>query len=332
MRFANLCLGILGLGALATAAAAGGCGGGSGGTGGSTGATTGPGGPTTCEPTAACAAVDKTCLGLVNNTGKTTFGLRMAELDLTAPAALTTGIVKTTVQGDVGLDLKPCNLLGSGTFSWLLEFDTTAGTLKTGCAKPVTDPTMGYAFDMETINGFTIAPVTYTGITPDSTGAFNVAMGQDLIVPIFLDAAATEVVLLPLKAARLTMGTLSASQNCIGSYNGSTLTVANSCQPVPPATQFTDGASLDGYITLEDADTVIVSVLNESLCVLLSDASDAGSMPGDGGINLCERDANGNIVFQGNWCASTNSAATSTCFDSVTLGANFAASSVLITN
>jgi hypothetical protein len=264
----------------------------------------------------------------------------MAELDLTAPAALTTGIVKTTVQGNVTPNDKPCNLDGAATFSWLMEFDTTAGTLKTGGAKPVTDPTMGYAFDDEMITQgpttFHITPITYN-VKPDATGKFSVTTGQNLIVPIFLNATGSSVVLLPLRQARLTMGTLSASQNCIGSYNASTLDPANSCQPQTGMPQFTDGASLDGYITLKDSDTVIVSALNESLCVLLSGDATTYGMTNAAGVTVCKTDANGNPTFQGNWCDGgttppTNTAATATCADSVSLGANFAASSVLITN
>ncbi len=145
------------------------------------------------------------------------------------------------------------------------------------------------------------------------------------------------MVLLPLKAARLKMGTLSAGNNCIGTYNASTLLPSNSCDPASGGTLFTDAATLDGYITLEDADTVVITSLSESLCVLLSAGGDAGTMQGDGGINLCARDANGKIIYQGNWCDGgttppANTPATATCADSVQLGANFAASSVLITN
>src|SRR5438128_2260377 len=41
------------------------------------------GGPT-CTPGAACTAADKTCIGLVDNAGKTKFGLRISAIDMTA--------------------------------------------------------------------------------------------------------------------------------------------------------------------------------------------------------------------------------------------------------
>jgi hypothetical protein len=110
--------------------------------------------------------------------------------------------------------------MGGATFSWLLQFDTTAGTLKTGGARPVQDPTKGYSFDDEMIaegsTMFHVQPITATGVMPDATGHFSFTMGQDLILPVFLDAAATTVILMPLHETRFTMGTLSSNNNCIG--------------------------------------------------------------------------------------------------------------------
>jgi hypothetical protein len=270
----------------------------------------------------------------VSNKGQTKFGLRMSELDVTSPTALTTGIVKNIVGGAVGLDLASCNLSGSATFSWLLQFDTTANTLKTGGAKPVTDPTQGYSFDMETVNGIAVAPVTFPGITVAADGSFSVTTGADLVIPIFLNAQGTSSVLLPIHQGRLTMGKLSSDNDCIGTYNAQGLDPANSCNPDSTHPQFNAGASLDGYITLEEADGVIITAANESLCVLLSGNSTMYGTPSAdaGGANVCKRDANGKIVYQGHWCASTNMAATSTCADAEQLKGNFSASSVKINN
>ncbi len=294
-----------------------------------------------CAPKASCTAADKTCIGLVDNTGLTKFGLRMSELDVTSPPALTTGTIANIIGGAVLPSVKTCNVAGSATFNWLLQFDTTAGTLRTGGAKPVTDPTQGYAFDMDMVTQgtqmFDLSPVTFMTKPDPASGMFSVAAGQKLIVPIFLDPAGTMVVILPLQAARLKSGTLSSSGNCIGTYNDGTgptaLQPSGSCQPQSTPTvitSFVDGASLDGFITLEDADTVVISTLSETLCVLL-----AGMSNGDGAspTSHCKRDANNKIVFQGGWCSTTNAAASpSTCADSEQLTANFAASSIKITN
>ncbi len=254
-----------------------------------------------CSPPATCPAADKACIGLVSNQSLTKFGLRLSELDLTAPASFTTGIVGQVVAGAVLPSVPACNIQGSATFSWLLQFDTVAGTLKTGGARPVTNPNLGYSFDDEMITQgtttFHIQPVTYPGVTPDAAGTFSVTIGQDLVMPIFLDAAGTSVVLLPMHAVRLVMGTLSSNQDCIGSYDAAGLQPANNCQPDATTPEFLDGGSLDGYITLEDADTVVIATLGESLCVLLSgNAAMYGMTKPGSNVTVCKRDPNNQIV------------------------------------
>jgi hypothetical protein len=284
--------------------------------------------------------VDKTCLGLTDNKGLTKFGLRMNELDVTSPHALTAGIINTTVSMNVWPTDATCNLQGAGTFSWLLQFDTAAGTLKTGGAKPAATPSQGYTFDDETLmqagQPFHVQPVTYTGITPDAMGNFAVTMGQDLIIPIFLNAAGTSVVLLPLHKARLTTGQLSSNNNCIGTYNVAGLDPSMTCQPMGSDPLFNSAGKLDGYITLEEADTVVVTAAaNDTLCVLLSGNATMYSTPvmrNGSTVNACTRDSSGKIMYQGGWCASTNMAAAAGCADADELAANFAASSILINN
>jgi hypothetical protein len=283
--------------------------------------------------------VDKTCLGLTDNKGLTKFGLRISELDVTSPKALTSGIVNTTVAGNITPNDKSCNLQGSATFSWLIQFDTTAGTLKTGGAKPATDPATGYSFDDEMLTQgtqmFHVQPVTYTGVTPDAMGKFTVTMGADLIVPIFLNAAGTSVVLLPLHQARLSTGTLSSDNNCIGTYNAAGLDPGQTCQPDSTHPLFNTAGTLEGFITLEEADTVIVSAINQTLCVLLSGSASMYGTPvtmGSTTTTVCKRDSSNKIVYQGAWCSGTNMAATPSCADADDLKANFAASSILINN
>jgi hypothetical protein len=45
---------------------------------------------------------------------------------------------------------------------------------------------------------------------------------------------------------------------------------------------------------------------------------------------VCKRDASGKILFQGDWCAATNQAATAGCADAVQVSATFAAQAVTI--
>jgi len=345
MRFSTMILGLCAAGVSAAASLAG-CGGSEGGntggnaTGGGTSSSSGTmssssgssGCTAPCCPTASCKATDKTCIGLVDNAGQTKFGLRMSELDVTKPAALTSGIVASVVAGNVLSNNAGCNLNGTGTFTWLLQFDTAASTLKTGGAKPVADESTGYSFvdDMVTQGAqtFHIQPITFDGVKPDASGNFTVTTGTDLLVPIYLDTAATSVVILPLKNARLAMGTLSNNNNCIGKYNAEGLDPANTCLADPKNPTFVTAASLDGLITLEDADTVIVAQLMQSLCVLLSGNASMYGQKASDGTTYCKRDASNVILFQGDSC----SMAGQTCKDAVTLTADFAASSVLINN
>ena len=337
MRFSNVILGLFSVGIVGSASLVG-CGSsGSGETGGAGGTaptsssssgTTSSGGTCTaaCCLTGSCKAVDKECAGLVDNKGQTKFGLRMAELSISKPPALAAGLVAGIVSSAVTPLNAGCNLNGSATFNWLLQFDTAAGTLKTGGAKPVSDANNGYDFVNEMVGGKQIEPITFDGVKPDASGAFSVTAGKDLLVPIYLDATASQVVILPLKSAALSAATLSASQNCIGSYNAANLDPTNSCLPDAQNKAFLTGAQLDGYVTLEDADSVVIASLSQSLCVVLSqDAATYGEKVN--GVTVCKR-TGGTINYQGDTC----STAGGTCKDSVSLSAKFAASSVKINN
>ncbi|MEO5730132.1 MAG: hypothetical protein ABI134_04290, partial [Byssovorax sp.] len=235
MRLSNVIL-VLSLGSIGAAVSLVGCGDDSGtastGTGGSDGTTTttttttGSGMDDPCSPSASCPGAKSECLGLTDYTAKTNFTLRMADLTLTAPPALSAGTVAGIVKSGVTINLEECNLLGGGTFSWLLQFDTTTGKLKAGGAKPTATPAAGYSFVNEMVGGFAIAPLVTDA--PIKDGKFAMAMGEDLTIPIYLDAMATSVVLLPLHAAKLA-GTISADNNCIGKYNSKGLLPADNC-------------------------------------------------------------------------------------------------------
>jgi hypothetical protein len=269
--------------------------------------------------------VPSCCIALTENKGMAVAGLRVSQFVFTKPSLFALGIFGNLVANGVQMNLDKCNLTGGGTFSWLLQFNTAAGTLMTGGGKPAADPFSGYCFANEILSGFSVAPVaTPSGLAADS---FSASVG-DIIVPIFFDAAASTYVLLPIKATKLT-GTLSEGNTCVGKYNADKLDPANSCLAEPPNTlQFENAGTLDGFITLEDADTVIINTLDQSLCVLLSGNA---QMYGNGmSPNQCKRDAAGKIVYKGDWCEATNAAANAMCADAAKLNAAFAASAVKI--
>lgn len=290
----------------------------------------------TCTPTTGCPAVAPAanCVGLVDNTGKTNFSLRIANLTISEPAALTSPVVKNLLDDGVQINLGQCTSENStllfpttpatGAFSWILNFDTTTNMLKTGGALPAENPADGYCFVNETIQGFAIKPLEVSAPI-DAGGKFQITMPSDVVVPVYSDRTAAQVILLPLKGVTITGATLTDGNNCIGTYNGAALG-DNLCAASPGFPKFNASADLDGYATLEDADAVTVSQLKKSLCVLLAGDNAATDPSG----MKCKRDAMNKIEFKGNWCAATNAAATADCFDAVKLEATFAASSVAL--
>lgn len=282
-----------------------------------------------CEPKGAvCKVVTSDCIALEDNSKAAKPGLRMAQLTITKPPVLAAGVVANIVGNGVQMNLSECNLEGGGTFSWIIEIDPATGMMKTGGAKPQANPSDGYCFVNEMLGGKQVAPISFdSGL---ASGSFSGKMPIDVVVPIFLDAMASTYVLMPLHQVVLD-GKLSADNNCIGSYNADTLDPKNNCLAEPPdKLAFTNDGHLNGFITLEEADTVIVDTLGQSLCVLLS--GDAATY-GDGATpNKCKRDAMMNIVYKGAWCSTSNTAATpGMCEDAEKLEAEYAASSVKIT-
>lgn len=287
----------------------------------------------TCELTAECVSADPTCVAIVDNKDQKQFGLRMSQILISKPAILgPTQFVGQTVGGGVTLNRPDCYLTGGspgGTFSWLLHFDLDTNMVCTGGAKPPMTAEDGYSFVNEMItqggNNFDIKPIKFA--SPNlAGGTFSVADGQDIIVPIY-SATSPSVILLPLRKARITAGTLSSSNNCVGSFNGKVLDPLNNCGPLPSENQFSfvNGGKLDGYITLEDADGVIVDLISSSLCAVLTGEND-GAKP-----SKCKRDPmTMKIAYKGDWCDATNKPADATCTDAVQLAADFAASAVKI--
>lgn len=287
--------------------------------------TSSTGGPT-CAPTDPdCAAlgVKSDCLALVDNAGKNQFVLRLSQLEVTAPKALTNPTVKKVVGDGVNINLPKCNVPGKGTFSLITEFDLDKGTLRTGGASPEASPADGYCYVNDSKNG--VAPVDTKLTVEASTSTFSTAPIAKIVLPVYVDVAAKSAVFLPVTAAKLSNGKLSADHNCIGSFNAAGLEPINSCLPDPEAgiEYFVNGATLSGYITIAEADDVIVDLLGQSLCVLLS--GDAAKY-GDGAKPAKCKRTGGKIDLEGDWCDATDSAGG--CKDSFILKADLAASSV----
>ncbi len=278
-----------------------------------------------CSIPASCTAVDTECLGAVDNAGRTRFGLRISQLDVTRPRELTAGILGRVVADDVLPADVACNLPGRGTFSWLLRFDTALGTLESGGARPVADLAQGYRFADETLLGWSLQPATFA-LDLGADGSFTTPVAQDLAVPVYLDSGATQAIVLPLRGARFTAGVLSSSRSCIGTYDLAALDTANDCLPADGSAAFRTGGTIAGAIRLEDANRVTLPAFAETLCARLGGDAAAYVEPDAAGIVGCRRDATGRILFQGDACSTPGG----TCTDAIAVAADFAASSVLI--
>jgi hypothetical protein len=282
--------------------------------------------PQACSIPTSCATPVPECLGLADNAGQSRFGLRVAQLDVTRPAGTLLGLVGVIVAADVLPSDVACDLPGTGTFSWILRFDTSAGTLETGGALPPADPGEGYAFVDQEIAGFHVQPVTFA-VDLGADGSFSTPVAQDLTLPMYTDRGATQLpVLLPLRGVRFIAGALGSGQSCIGRYDPAALDPASDCYPGDGGSAFLDGAAVTGVIALEDAERVSLPAFSETLCARLAGEGAAVTARDAAGVLHCRRDVAGAIVFAGDACSTPGG----TCADAVAIAAGFAASSVRI--
>lgn len=246
--------------------------------------------------------------------------LRVADLAVTAPASLT-GTVGTILAGAARQNLEDCHLSGSGTFSWLLQLDASKSTLKLGTAPASDTPESGYCFETTSVDvagtPVTVVPVI-VGATVDPSGTVQAEEIDSHTVVIDLGGSYFP---LPLRALRLKDTVVSADGACIGQFNAAGLQADNLCFPDEGIPLFLPGGTFEAYITLEDADALVIETLGQSLCRLLTGTSDGGSP------QRCAR-TNGVIDAAGDWCSQSNDAASPTCHDAVRFTATFAASAV----
>lgn len=287
-----------------------------------------------CEAGTGCPAVVSECIAFADNAASTKFAVRISQLTIEAPPALTNELVVNLITKGITLNYPSCAaatgdpiFTGDGTFSWILEIDKQNGELRTGGAKLEPDPNKGYCFVNETIQSFPVAPFTVP-LPVGGDGSFATMGTKAVTVPIYTDPKdASKVILLPLRGVRIFDGKLSADNNCVGTYNGANLDPVNLCKPEATVPLFNNGAKLDGYITLEDADAVVIPELdNKTLCWLIADA-------GNRGATNCNRDAGNLITYKGDWCAGAtpdDPGSAGGCGDSVKLAASFAASAATV--
>jgi hypothetical protein len=288
---------------------------------------------TACTPgNPTCDTHGSVCLATAHAHGAPVFGLRIAHFALTAPKAFTTGIVQSVFNSSTSPSLPACGVQGAASFNWIFRFDETIGSVTVGAAKPVADPSTGYAFidGVMELGGamFAIKPA-HAKMSLDAGCGLTIG-ASDVDLPFFQDVNANTFTILPMRSVTFQGVHVTPDHDCIGAYNATGLDPANACLPDETHPAFLDGGQIDAFIPLEAADLVLVPPLGQTLCVLLS--GDA-SLYGDGGQpQKCKRDTNGQIVFQGDWCETSNGPAQPGCANAVRFSGSFAASGVAITN
>lgn len=279
-----------------------------------------------CVPEPGC-AVDEgacgsmgTCMPLRDQKASKQKDLRIRRLNITAPDALSQEFIqRTVVTLNIDLDAKKCGEVGKGLFSWLLRVDREKNELVTGGAPPPKDPLgQGFCFARYDANGIGIEPATFPIAFEGNT--FKTTEKKKLNVPVFLSDDLASSIVLPLTDVVVSGVTLSDEGNCVGSFQKAGLR-ADCTEDPSSCPKWRTAGALGGYMTLEEADAVIIRDLGRSLCVVLSKGS-----PGPGG--KCNRGPDGKIAFKGDYCSTTNSA--QGCQDSVWLAATFAASGASI--
>ncbi|MGO9709227.1 MAG: hypothetical protein ACLQBL_10205 [Polyangiaceae bacterium] len=284
--------------------------------------------PTSTMPNGCGSIAPTSCEPMATNTA-TTENFRMRRIILVAPKSLAqTAVQLGVVTNGVDLNEHQCGEEGTGDFSWLLSFDTTANTLTTGGAppcdltdNPVCDPyTTGYCFVKKTLTtalgSIQVAPAT-VATSEASDNTLETALIPSLNIPIYYQGS---IIVLPITNAQISGVTISDNGNCIGTINVSALG-ADCSDLYENCSKWLTAGALTGFITLNQANKVQVVSLNKTLCALLTgDASGPNSS--------CPTDASGNVTDKGNYCSSPTGPGG--CDDSYWLAATFAASAVNI--
>lgn len=273
-----------------------------------------------CSVDESACGSSSTCQPLADQKNAKVKDLRFRRLNITAPDALAQEFIqRTVVTLNVDLDAKQCGEVGKGLFSWIFRVDREKNELITGGAPPPKDPFgQGFCFASYDANGIQIEPARFPIAFEGNT--FKTTEKRKLNVPVFLSDDLASSIVLPLTDVVVSGVTLSDDGNCVGSFRKEGLR-ADCTEDTSSCPKWRTGGALGGYMTLEEADAVIIRDLQRSLCVVLSKGA-----PGPGG--KCTRAADGSIAFKGDYCSKTKTAGD--CQDAVWLSATFAASGAKI--
>jgi hypothetical protein len=284
--------------------------------------------PLAC-PTAPCASASP-CLALGDNTGQAVASFRVRKLEAVAPPTLATSFVQRAVW-DQSVNLRGlCGEQGDGTLDIVMQLDTTSGALTFGSGNPSSDPIgAGYCFATGSVDGMNVSAVTLS-TSRNADGSLSTTKASDVVLPVFppTGSGVPLGLALPIRELQLQEIGVTGNGNCIGSYNPDAITsvTGNSCtDDITACARWTTAGAITGFLTLEDADAVLVPQLSESLCVLLTGGTNV--VVGSNGEKLCAR-TNGQIQARGDYCS--NPAGPGGCGDSYWFAATFAASAAKV--
>lgn len=258
------------------------------------------------------------CMSQVDQTG-TTKNFRMGRIRLWKPDAL---LSLASIAVDPNVNAK-CANGGTESFTWLIQVDTTAKTLKTGGSRGSED-SKKFAFLDESVDASKVAdicpgfvgPKDPVDLRPVSTtytegpNGFTTPVIPAVNVPIF-DSSGIPIIL-PLREAMLK--NIKIDGNCIGGYDKKYWCDGDSLG-------WTTGGAIVAKMTAEEADRVPVKSAGcQSLCAIL--VNDSTKTDG----KVCKRGADGKVPEIGTTCVGGTG-----CKNAFLLSATFGAYGVEIT-
>lgn len=308
---------------------------GMGGCGGDDDATPGGGGGGSCKSAVAGCYVagpdgpGNECMAKADFSAGDVTRLRMASHQVKSPSELAAPFMQDTVITKKSALFEPeCNLNGFGQFNFLLEVDTAQKQLTLGggvpqklvgpsldgtCWAELTDPVSSLKVERKTAS-----------YTEAADGTLKAEL-DFFVMPIFTEDLVDKYALVPLHEVTLS-AKLSADKNCVGRYASEKLSTDSSCEPPEGEFAWEPAGRYEGYITVAEADSVMVYSLGKTLCVVLT--GDPTKWEGtDHDCKSSEAFKSGGLP-KGDWCAATNSAGG--CEDSWKLVIDFAAQAIEI--
>jgi hypothetical protein len=289
-----------------------------------------------CKPKAASCYVagpdgpGNECMAKADFSAADVTQLRLTSHQVQSPTALAAPFVQDSVITKKSALAEPeCNLDGLGEFNLLTQVDTTKKEITIGGGVPqalVGPATSGtcWAVFTDPVSKLDVKQVTAT--YTESAGEIS-AKFPSFVMPIYVEDKFTpeSAVLVPLHEMELEMK-LSADKNCVGRYAADKLDPSLSCAPGEGEFAWEPAGTYQGYITVEEADRVMVVSLGETLCVVLTGDVKKWKGTPEPSCKSSQGYKDTGGMPKGDWCSTTNSAGG--CQDSWKLVIGFSAQAI----